>query len=65
MKDKKKNYSSYCIYLIKKYCKNCNNGKYYILKQLFSIHNIFENVLYSCDGKANFSAAITPVFSVT
>ncbi len=23
------------------------------------------NVIYSCDGKAEFSAAITPVFSVT
>ncbi len=27
--------------------------------------NIFQNVIYSCDGKAEFSAAITPVFSVT
>ncbi len=23
------------------------------------------NVIYSCDGKAKFSAVITPVFSVT
>ncbi len=27
--------------------------------------NIFYNVVYFCDGKAEFSAAITPVFSVT
>ncbi len=27
--------------------------------------NIFENVIYSCDGKAEFSVANTPVFSVT
>ncbi len=27
--------------------------------------NIFLNVIYSCDGKAEFSAVITPVFSVT
>ncbi len=27
--------------------------------------NIFENVIYSCDGKAEFSEVITPIFSVT
>lgn len=27
--------------------------------------NIFENVIYSCCGIAEFSEAITPVFSVT
>ncbi len=36
---------------------------YYNLKWLFS--NIFENVIYSYDGNAEISAAITHVFSVT
>jgi len=46
--------------------------KYYNLKYLLSIGFLiyfkmflFFYFIYSCDGKANFSAAITPVFSVT
>ncbi len=35
------------------------------LNELFSILIYFLNVIYSCDSKAEFSAAFTPVFSVT
>ncbi len=37
------------------------NMKYYYNLTIF---NIFQNVIYSCHGKAELSAAITPVFSV-
>jgi len=46
-----------CICLIRNAEKNCN-----IVKYDYSIH--FNNVIYSCDGKAEFSAANSPVFSV-
>ncbi len=42
----------------------CNIVKYYYnLKPLFSVvvFNIFESVIYLCDGTAKISAAITPV----
>ncbi len=39
--------------------------KYYYSFKLFCYFIIFQNVIYSFDGKAEFSAAITPVFSVT
>ncbi len=61
-----------CIYLIKfiwyckKICKNSSIVKYhYNIKWLFSISIYFKISVYSCDDKAEFSAAITPVFSVT
>ncbi len=37
---------------------------HYNLKQLFSIL-IYFKAIYDCDGKGEFSAVITPVFSVT
>ncbi len=41
--------------------------KYYNLKYQFFIFILmdFQNVTYSWDGKAEFSAAITSIFSVT
>ncbi len=36
----------------------------YIIKILNNCF-LFQNVFYSCDGKAEFSAAIIPVFIVT
>ncbi len=49
-----------CFFPLNK--KYSNKVKYYSkLKELL----IFYNAIYSCDGKAEFSAAITPVFSVT
>ncbi len=50
-----------------------NTVKYYITKTVKCFYNLkavfyfkmFLNVIYFCDGKAEFSAVITPVFSVT
>ncbi len=42
-----------------KYYKNSKNRKYYNLNNIF-----YFNVMYSCGGKAEFSASITPVFRV-
>ncbi len=49
-----------------KYSKHSNIVKYYYLfEYIWSVYfNIVENVICSCDGKAEFSF-ITPVFSVT
>ncbi len=45
----------------RKYSENSNIVKYYYyLKKHFLLH-VFKNVIYSYDGKAEFSAAITPV----
>ncbi len=53
-----------CIYLIKKYSKNCNIVKYYYnLKYVFYV-NLLSNLIYFWDEKLNFQI-ITPVFSVT
>ncbi len=45
-----------CIYLIK----NSNIVKYYY-NLIFFYFNIFQNVIYSSDGKAEFPLTITPV----
>ncbi len=45
-----------CVYLIKK-------QKYYKLHNSFCI-NIIQNVIYFCDGKAEFLAAITCMYTV-
>ncbi len=45
---------------IVKYCAIYENCFFYY----YYYFNIFLNVIYSCDGKAEFSAAITLVFSV-
>ncbi len=45
-----------------------NIGKSELLLQCniaFSILIYFKSVIYSCDGKAEFSAVVTPIFSVT
>ncbi len=46
-----------CIYLIKIFCN--------IVKYVDNLKELFSIVIYSCDGKAEFSVVITPVFSVT
>ncbi len=38
---------------------------YYNLKKKYYIFNIFLKEMYSCEGKAEFSTAITSIFSVT
>ncbi len=51
-----------CIYLIE------NTVKTVIMWNIITIWNncfLFEYIIYLCDGKAEFSAATTPVFSVT
>jgi len=47
-----------CIYLIKKYSKNCYNVKYYYNLRHVFYFNIFQNIIYSCDCKAEFSASL-------
>ncbi len=44
--------------------KNSNVKYYYIVKYILYF-KIFLNAIYSFDGKAEFSSAITPVFCVT
>ncbi len=46
-------------------CKNYNIVKYYYNLRTVFYFNIISNVIYFCDSKAEFSAVITPVFSVT
>ncbi len=49
-----------------KYSKTVIMWKYYYnLRYFFFLFKYILSVNYSCDGKAEFSAAITPVFSVT
>ncbi len=56
------------FYLIKNTVKNANSNIVKLLQfniTMFFIVLIFVMVIYSCDGKTEFSASITPVFSVT
>ncbi len=49
------------IYLIK----NCNIVDYYYNSKALSYFDIFKIIIYSCDGKADVLADITPVFNAT
>ncbi len=52
----------YCTIKVVNYSKkHCDIAQFKIIIYF----NIFWNVIYFCDGKAEFSAVITPVFSVT
>ncbi len=54
-----------CIYLIENTVKQFNCEILLQFKISVFYFNIFENIIYSCVGKAEFSAAITSAFSVT
>ncbi len=55
-----------CIYLIKNTVKTLLLwNTVTISSNSFFYFNILLNVIYYCDGKTEFSAAITPVYSVT
>ncbi len=54
-----------CIYLIKNTVKHYFYGILLQFQTTVLYFNILLNVIYSCDGKTEFSAAITPVCSVT
>ncbi len=47
------------------YSKNTENIQKILFKMDLFYLNMFYNVIYSCDGKTEFSAAITSVFCVT
>ncbi len=51
-----------CSYLIKT---TLETGILYNIITIVLYFNIFENVIYSYDDKGEFSAVVTPVFSVT
>jgi len=44
-----------CIYLIKKYNKNCDIVKHFTITVFYL--NIFANLIHCCDGKAEFYKA--------
>ncbi len=51
--------SSPRLYLIENTVKTCNIVKYYYIFKLTVLHvHIFYNIIYSCDGKAEFSASL-------